>query len=64
MRTLISNNNGYKTYVEKNDYLRSNGNKQIRFLTVWEDAKDPTGEQVKFEMFLTPEQQKKLKDFF
>lgn len=62
MKTLISDTNGYQLYVETRDYLKSNGNKQLRFITVWDDAKDPTGEQVKFEMILTPEQRQKLKE--
>ena len=62
MKTLISDTNGYRVYAELRDYDRSNGNRQLRFITVWDNAKDPKGEQVKFEMILTPEQRKLLKE--
>ena len=62
MKTLISDNGGYQVYAELRDYARSNGNRQLRFITVWDNAKDPEGEQVKFEMILTPEQRKLLKE--
>ena len=62
MKTLISENGAYKVYAEVSDYIRSEGNANLKFITVWEDAKDPTGEQVKFQMILNPEQRQRLKE--
>lgn len=62
MKTLISENGAYKVYAEISNYSRSEGNSNLKFFTVWEDAKDPTGEQVKFQMILSPEERQRLKE--
>ena len=62
MKSLISDNGGYKVYAEVNEYLRSNGNVELKFSTVYDHAKDPEHAEAKFKMILTPEQRKALKD--
>jgi hypothetical protein len=63
MKTLISNNGGYKLFVEVGDPIKhTDGDVQIRFLTQYEDAKNPDELHVKFAAVLTKEQRQTLKD--
>ena len=63
MKTLISNNGGYKLIVEVTDPIKhTDGDVQIRFLTQYEDAKNPDELHVKFGAVLTKEQRQTLKD--
>lgn len=50
-------------HVEVTDPIKhTDGDVQIRFLTQYDDAKNPDELHVKFEAVLTKEQQQKLKD--
>jgi hypothetical protein len=61
MKTLINDNNGYKTYVKTQKVLKPEGYIQIEFTTVWENAKYPEGEQTKYRIVLSPDDIEKLK---
>jgi hypothetical protein len=53
MKTLISNNGGYKLFMElKPVPALKNQEYELRFTTVFEHAKDPTDEQLKFQLVL------------
>jgi hypothetical protein len=53
MKKLISNSGGYQMYAELRPIELSKANElELRFTTVYEDAKDPTDEQVKFQLIL------------
>ena len=62
MKKLISENNGYKVWVELTDLNYPTGMTHIKFLTTYDDAKDPTFENVKFSMSLNDNELKILKD--
>jgi len=62
MKKLVVENDGFRLFAELNDYLRSNGNLELKFSTQWLDAKNPEEFQTKFRLILTPEQRKILKD--
>ena len=62
MKTVISENDGYKTIVEMRQVSNPAGHTHLRFLTQWDHAKVPKEEQVKFEIILSPNQIKNLKD--
>lgn len=64
MKKLISNNAGYKTYVEILDVMRPNDHKYLKITTTYDLAKDPTDERVKFEMLMTPEVVEQFKEIF
>lgn len=61
MKTQISDSGDYKVFVEVNEYLRSNGNVHVKFLTKWEKAKNPEEEQTKFQMILSPQELENLR---
>ena len=62
MKTLISNNGGYKMFAEIINPVRDIGQRQLKFTTQWEDSKNPEEFQNKFECMLTEEEFKRLKD--
>ena len=62
MKMLLSNNGGYKMYVETRQFLNSKDSVQLRFLSTFDGSKNPEEEQVKFEIILTEEQRKQLKE--
>lgn len=62
MKTLLSENGGYRVYVELNDFVRSNGSTELKFISTYDSSKNPEYEQTKFAIILTPEQRRILKD--
>jgi hypothetical protein len=64
MKKLISNNAGYKTYVEISSILRPADHKYLKITTTYDFAKDPTDERTKYEMLLTPEVINQFKEIF
>jgi hypothetical protein len=64
MKKLISNNAGYKTYVEVSDVMRPSDHKYLKITTTYDLAKNPTDERTKFEMLMTPEVVEQFKEIF
>ena len=64
MKKLISNNAGYKTYVEVLDVMRPSDHKYLKVTTTYDFAKNPLDERVKFEMLMTPEVIEQFKEIF
>lgn len=62
MKTVISNNDGFKTILEIRDVARPAGHKQIRFLTEWDGARRDGSAQTQFELVLSAAQVANLKD--
>ena len=62
IKKLISDNGSYRVYAELNEFDGSTTTYSLRFKTVWTDAKDPTAEQTKFEVFLDKDQLTRLKE--
>ncbi len=62
MKTILVNNDGFKTKVELREILSPNGSVQLRFLTEWDEAKRDVGDHVQYEVVLTAAQLKNLKD--
>jgi hypothetical protein len=55
MKKLISNSGGYQLYAElKPISLSKAGETELRFTTVYDNAKDPTDEHLKFQLILDP----------
>lgn len=63
MKTLLSNNDGYQTFVEVNEVLKPEGSKRLSFYTKWNKSKDPEGKIYKYELTLDDNQLKVLQDF-
>ena len=62
MKTLISNNGGYKLFLEiKPIPALKNLQHELRFTTVYENSKDPEDEQVKLQLVLDEQALAKLK---
>lgn len=61
MKTSISNVNGMETFVEITDVTRPEGYKYIKITSVFDKAIDPSAEQVRYEMLMSPECINKLK---
>ena len=64
MKKLISNNDGYKTYVEISSVLRPADHRYLKITTTYDFAKHPISERTKFEMLLTPEVIEQFKEVF
>ena len=64
MKTLISSQNGMETFVEITDQDRPQGYKYIKITSVFDKAKDPQAERVRYEMLMSPECIAKMKDVF
>lgn len=62
MKTVISDNDGFRTIVEIRDISRPQGYKQVRFLTEWDHTRRDGSAQVQFELTLSPTQLANLKD--
>jgi hypothetical protein len=61
MKTLISNNGGYKLYAEIVKPVRDVGQVQLRFTSQWNTAKNPDEFQTRFETMLTVKELSVLK---
>jgi hypothetical protein len=61
MKILISDNNGYQTFVETTIPAYDIGKVSVIFFTKWKESKNPNEYQKKFEMFLTPEELNRLR---
>lgn len=64
MKTLISSQNGMETFVEITDQDRPKGYKYIKITSVFDKARDPSAERVRYEMLMSPECIAKMKDVF
>jgi len=63
MKKLISDSAGYQLYAElKPIPAMKNTQHELRFTTRYEHAKDPTDEQLKFQLILDDESVANLKD--
>lgn len=62
MKKLISNNGGYKLFVEVIQPVRDTGYKQLRFSTQYENSDDPTDFHTKFEFMVNEEEIQRLKE--
>lgn len=63
MKKLISNSGGYQLYAElKPIPAMKNTQHDLRFTTVYENAKDPSDEQLKFQLILDDDAVANLKD--
>jgi hypothetical protein len=62
MKTILVDNDGFKTKVELREILSPVGSVQLRFLTEWDEAKRDVGDHVQYEVVLTANQLKNLKD--
>jgi len=62
MKIQISNNNGYRTFVETKVPSYDVGKVSVSFYTKWTDAKNPNEYHKKFEMFLTSDELKTLRN--
>lgn len=61
MQKQISENAGYRVFVEVIDGEYPKGMKHVRFLTTYDDAKNPNHAHVKFSMHLTEQEVEELK---
>jgi len=61
MKILISETDGYQTFVETTIPSYDVGKLSVKFYTKWKHAKEPEEYQKKFEMFLTSEELNKLR---
>lgn len=63
MKKLISNSGGYQLYAElKPIPAMKNKQHELRFTTRYEHAKDPSDEQLKFQLILDDDAVASLKD--
>lgn len=62
MKTVISNNDGFKYLVEVSNISTPDGYTHLKFSTEWDGARRNGSEQKKFEIFLTGQQLANLKD--
>ncbi len=62
MKTVINDNDGFRTILEIRDVTKPAGHKQIRFLTEWDHARRDGSAQTQFELVLSPAQVANLKD--
>lgn len=64
MRKLISDDGGYKTFIDiaPIDSKLYNGWANFRVVTVWEEARSTVEEHTKFQMNLNPDALKNLKE--
>ena len=62
MKTIISNNDGFKYIVEIKEVEKPQGYTKLTFSTEWDHARRDGSEQKQFEVFLTAQQRANLKD--
>jgi hypothetical protein len=63
MKQLLSTNGSYSVYVEMRDANPRSNEYQLRFLSTFDTALDPTNERVMTELILSPEDAAKLANF-
>lgn len=61
MKILISDNDGYQTFIETTIPGYDIGKISVIFYTKWKEAKNPNEYHKKFEMFLTSEELNRLR---
>lgn len=64
MKISISNENGMETFVEVLEQDRPEGYKYLKITSVFDKARDPSAERVRYEMLMSPECIDKIKDLF
>jgi hypothetical protein len=62
MKTVISENEGFRTIVEIINIARPAGHVQLKFSTEWDHARRDGTEQVQYSVTLSRAQLKNLKD--
>jgi hypothetical protein len=62
MKTVISNNEGFRTIVEVNPVAKPVGHVQVKFSTEWDHARRDGTEQVQYSLILSAAQLKNLRD--
>lgn len=62
MQKQISENSGYRVFVEVIDGDYPKGMKHVRFLTTYNNSKNPNEAQVKFSMSLNENEIEELKN--
>ena len=62
MRSVINDNDGFKTIVEVKEVEHPPGYMLLQFSTEWEGARRDGSEQVKYRLLLSKSQIKNLKD--
>lgn len=62
MKTVISNNEGYRHIIEIRNCRHPVGHKELKISTEWDGARRDGSEQVQFRMILSPAQLANLKD--
>jgi len=62
MKTVISNNDGFKHIVELKEIEHPTGYSLLKFSTEWDYARRDGSEQKKFEIFLTAQERINLKN--
>ena len=63
MQKLLSDNAGYKTYIEVSDILKPEGYKHVKFYTKWDQSKNPDEKIFKYELTLSTEQLSMMQNF-
>jgi hypothetical protein len=61
MKILISETDGYQTFIETSIPSYDIGKISVTFYTKWKDAKKPNEYHKKFQMFLTNEELNRLR---
>lgn len=61
MKILISETDGYQTFVETTIPAYDIGKVSVIFYTKWKGAKNPKEYQKKFELYVTPEELNRLR---
>lgn len=64
MKVSIANQNGMETFVEITDQARPAGYKYIKITSIFDKAKDPSAERVRYEMLMSPECIATMKNIF
>ena len=62
MKTVISDNSGFRTIVEIKPVTRPAGHVQIKFSTEWDHARRDRTEQVQYSLILSQAQLNDLRD--
>jgi hypothetical protein len=61
MKILVSDTDGYQTFIETSIPSYDIGKVAVTFYTKWKGAKNPSEYHKKFEMFLTTEELSRLR---
>jgi hypothetical protein len=62
MKTVISDNEGFRTIVEIHKIANPANHVQVKFSTEWDHARRDGTEQVQYSLILSEEQLKNLRD--